>query len=104
MRNEAKRTGSSGLWLYVCNQTHRSAIAPANLKRICKRYLPGMYTIDVIDILEQPGTAKREQIAVIPTVVRRRPLPMRTVVGDLSSAAETVSGLDLQPSHVEVES
>lgn len=75
--------------------TQKGIAAFANLRRMCDQHLPGRYRIDVIDIQDQPGIAKRDQILAIPTVVRRRPLPMRTVIGDLSNVESTLSGLEL---------
>ena len=87
-----------GLWdlrLFVFNHTPRSMAAFSNLKRMCEEHLAGNYRIEVIDLLEQPQLAKEEQIVAIPTVVRRTPLPMRRVVGDLSNAQKTLHGLQL---------
>ena len=81
--------------LFVSNHTPRSVAAFANLKRICEEYVAGNYRIEVIDLLKQPQRAKEEQIVAIPTVVRRSPLPMRRVVGDLSNAQKTLRGLQL---------
>ncbi len=92
---QADPAGVIELRLYVADRTRKSVRAFANLRRICDQHLPGQCRIEVIDILEQPETARREQIVAIPTVVRRRPLPMRTVIGDLSDAARALDGLEL---------
>ncbi len=91
-----EQAGLVELRLYVSNQSRKCARAHANLRRICEQHLRGRCRIDVIDILERPEVAKREQIVAIPTVVRRRPLPMRTVIGDLSNTEKTLDGVDLQ--------
>jgi circadian clock protein KaiB len=87
-----------GLWdlrLFVSDHTPKSAVAFANLKRMCEEHLAGKYRIEVIDLCKQPQLAKEEQIVAIPTVVRRSPLPPRRVVGDLSNAEKTLRGLQL---------
>lgn len=85
------------LRLYVAGQTTKSMNAFANLKRICDARLTGRYTIEVIDLLKTPQLAKDDQILAIPTLVRKLPVPMRRIIGDLSNTERTLVGLDLQP-------
>lgn len=84
------------LRLYVAGPTAKSLTAFANLKRMCEEHLPGRYTIEVVDLLEQPQLAEGEQIVAIPTLVRRLPEPIRKIVGDLSNTEKTLVGLQLR--------
>ena len=87
------------LWqlrLYVTDQTTKSLMAFANLKTICETHLKGRYRITVIDLLKQPQLAKGDQILAVPTVVRKLPSPMRTVIGNLSDTERVLVGLDLR--------
>jgi len=84
------------LRLYVAGQSAKSVVAFANLKRVCDEYLPGKYTIEVIDLLEHPQLAKGDQIVAIPTLVRKLPEPIRKIVGDLSNVEKTLVGLQLR--------
>jgi len=84
------------LRLYVAGQTPRSATAFDNLKRICEERLKGHYNIEVVDLLKNPRLAKDDQILAIPTVVRRLPVPVRRIIGDLSNAERVLVGLDLR--------
>ena len=87
------------LWqlrLYVTDQTQKSLTAFANLKQICETHLKGRYRITVIDLLKQPQLAKGDQILAIPTVVRRLPSPVRTIIGNLSNTEHVLVGLDLR--------
>jgi circadian clock protein KaiB len=84
------------LRLYVAGQTPRSAMAFDNLKRICEERLKGHYTIEVIDLLKNPRLAKDDQILAIPTVVRKLPVPVRRIIGDLSNTERVLVGLDLR--------
>ena len=77
-------------------QTDRSLTAFANLKRICESHLKDRYCITVIDLLKQPQLAKGDQILAIPTVVRKLPKPVRTVLGALSDTERVLVGLDLR--------
>ena len=88
------------LWqlrLYVTDSTSRSLTAFANLKKLCESQLKGCYRITVIDLLKQPQLAKGDQILAVPTVVRRLPKPVRTIIGNLSNADRVLIGLDLRP-------
>jgi len=87
------------LWqlrLYVTDQTPKSVTAFANLKKICETHLKGRYRIRVIDLLTHPQLARGDQILAIPTVVRRLPSPVRTIIGNLSDTERVLVGLDLR--------
>jgi circadian clock protein KaiB len=85
------------LRLYVAGQTPKSMTAFDNLKKICEEYLEGRYQIQVVDLLESPQLASGDQILAIPTLVRRLPLPIRKIIGDLSNTERILIGLDLVP-------
>lgn len=85
------------LRLYVAGQTARSLAAFENLKKICEEHLAGQYHIEVIDLLEQPQLAKGDKIIAIPTLVRKLPVPIRRIIGDLSNTEKVLVGLDLRP-------
>ncbi len=85
------------LRLYVAGQTPRSMEAFSNLKRICEEHLKGRYSIEVIDLLENPRLAKGDQILAIPTLVRRLPEPVRKIIGSLADTERVLVGLDLRP-------
>ena len=85
------------LRLYVAGQTPRSLAAFANLKKICEQHLAGQYSIEIIDLLEEPALAAGDQILAIPTLVRKLPEPVRKIIGDLSNTEKVLVGLDLRP-------
>ena len=83
------------LRLYVTGMTPRSAQAIKNLQAICDERLAGRYDLEVIDIYQQPVLTKGEQIIAAPTLIKRLPLPMRRLVGDMSNRERVLLGLDL---------
>jgi circadian clock protein KaiB len=83
------------LRLFVTGMTPRSARAIKNLQAICQEYLDGRYDLDVIDIYQQPVLTRGEQIIAAPTLIKRLPLPMRRLVGDMSDRERVLLGLDL---------
>jgi len=89
------------LRLYVAGSTAKSAAALANLKQVCETHLAGRYTIEVIDLLENPKLAAGDQILAVPTLVRKFPEPIRKIIGDLSNEERVLVGLDVQPARRE---
>jgi circadian clock protein KaiB len=89
------KTAEYQLRLYVAGHTARSIAAIANLKRICDEHLEGRYAIEVVDLIEKPELAKRDDILAIPTLVRRLPPPLKKIIGDLSSEDRVLVGLDI---------
>jgi circadian clock protein KaiB len=85
------------LRLYVAGQSANSLKAFANLKRICDEHLAGQYEIEVVDLLKNPQLAAGEEIIAIPTLVRRLPVPIRKIIGDLSNTDRVLVGLQLRP-------
>jgi circadian clock protein KaiB len=81
------------LSLYVAGQSARSMRALANLKNLCEQHLAGRYEIEVIDMVANPSLARGDDVLAVPTLVRRQPLPMRRVIGDLSDAESVLAGL-----------
>lgn len=84
------------LRLYVAGQSPKSLVALDNLRTICEEQLKGRYEIEVIDLLENPRLAKDDQILAVPTLVRRLPLPLRRMIGDVSDTERVLVGLDLR--------
>jgi len=83
------------LRLYVAGQTPRSLRAVANIQRICSERLHGRYTLEVIDLYQQPQLAQGEQIVAVPALIKRLPEPLRVIIGDMSDTERVVVGLDL---------
>ncbi len=92
METEAKKWN---LRLYVAGQTPKSVTALANLKRICDEHMNGQYSVEVIDLMENPQLARRDQIVAIPTLVRELPSPLKRIIGDLSNTERVLVGLDV---------
>ncbi len=88
------------LRLYIAGQTPRSVTALANLKQICEQHLAGRYTIEVVDLVENPHLARGDQILAIPTLVRKLPPPIRKIIGDLSNTERVLVGLVIEPREV----
>ena len=77
--------------------TPRSARAIANIKEICEEHLKGRYALEVIDIYQRPVLTRGDQIVAVPTLLKKLPLPLRRLIGDLSDRERVLIGLDLKP-------
>ena len=84
------------LRLYVTGTTPASVRAVANIKRICEEHLQGRYELEVIDLYQQPALARGEQIIAAPTLIKKLPLPLRRIIGDMSDAERVLVGIDLR--------
>ncbi|THU40257.1 circadian clock protein KaiB [Niastella caeni] len=85
------------LRLYIAGNTPKSTAALINLKRYCEHHLANRYELEVIDLLVHPQLAAGDQILAIPTLVRKVPIPVRKIIGDLSNEEKVLVGLDLRP-------
>lgn len=83
--------------MYVAGSTPKSMAAFANLKEICERHLGGRYSIEIIDLLQNPQLARGDQIVAVPTLVRKLPHPVKKIIGDLSNTERVLVGLELKP-------
>ena len=83
------------LRLYVAGKNLKSITALNNLKLICEEQLKGKFKIEVIDLLKHPQLARDNQILAVPTLVRKLPIPVRRIIGDLSDKERVLVGLDL---------
>ena len=84
------------LRLYVTGSTPRSVDAIAAIRSLCRERLEGHYDLEVIDLRQHPQLARDEQITAVPLLVRKLPLPLRRVIGDLSDEERVLFGLDLR--------
>lgn len=94
-----RKPATSVVWdlrLYVAGETPKSVRALANLRRLCETQLAGSYRIEVIDLLKHPELAAGDQILAVPTLVRKVPLPVRKIIGDLAATDRVLIGLDLR--------
>ena len=85
------------LLLYIAGKTPKAIKALENIKKYAEEYLPGIYSIEIIDLLENPQLAEGDQILAVPTLVRKFPEPIRKIIGDLSNEERVLVGLNIKP-------
>ena len=84
------------LRLYISRSTLKSERAVKNIKHVCEQHLKGRYDLEVIDIHRHANLARDEQIVAVPTLIKRLPLPLQRLVGDMSNLDQVLFGLDLR--------
>jgi circadian clock protein KaiB len=92
---EQKKTEYYVLRLYIAGNNFRSRMAVENVKKICEEYLPGRYELDVVDIYQDQTKNPVDLVLAAPTLVKKLPLPLRKVIGDMTRKDKVLIGLDL---------
>jgi circadian clock protein KaiB len=85
------------LRLYVTGTTGKSVRAIQNVRRICEEHLQGLYDLEVVDIYKNLPLARGDQIVAAPTLIKRLPVPLRRLIGDMSDEQRVLVGLDIRP-------
>jgi len=85
------------LTLYIAGKTQKAVRSIENINKFCEEHLQNSYILEVVDLREHPELAAREQIIAIPTLIRKLPVPIRTLVGDLSDKEKVLIGLNINP-------
>lgn len=85
------------LTLYVAGNTPHSIRAIRSVRRLCAEHLVDCHELEIIDIYQQPELAEREGILAVPTLIRKEPLPVQKLVGDMTDLPRVMRGLGLAP-------
>lgn len=84
------------LELFVVGHSAKAKQAEHNLRRLCEAKIAGRYDLRITDVLEDADAAEAANVVATPALVRRAPLPVRMVVGDLSERSALIFGLGLE--------
>ena len=91
----APRAPTYELTLFVSGASALSARAVADARRLCDVQLAGRARLTVVDIHGDSDARAEQGVLVAPSLVRRLPLPVRTIVGDLSDPRKVLTTLGL---------
>ena len=83
------------LRLYIAGNNLRSQTAVENVKKICEEYLKGRYELEVIDIYQDRTKNLVDLVLAAPTLIKKLPLPLRRIIGDMTRKEKVLIGLDL---------
>jgi len=100
-RTSRPKSGKYLLRLYVTGTTVWSMRAIQNVRRICEEHLHGLYDLEVVDIYKNLPLARGDQIIAAPTLIKRLPVPLRRLIGDMSDEERVLVGLDIRRSRAD---
>jgi circadian clock protein KaiB len=83
------------LRLFVAGATARSHQAILRIRELCAADMKDNCDLQVIDIYQQPGLARANQIVATPTLIVEFPPPLRRFIGNLSNISSLFVELDL---------
>ena len=92
---EQRKTENYVLRLYIAGNNLRSQMAVENVKKICEDCLKGRYTLEIVDIYQDHSRNPVDLVLAAPTLVKKLPLPLRRVIGDMTRKEKVLVGLDL---------
>jgi circadian clock protein KaiB len=83
------------LRLFVTGATPNSIRAISNLKQICESHIKERYSLEIIDVYQDASIAEQEQLIALPLLIKKRPLPERRLIGDMSDNDRVLRGLGI---------
>ena len=83
------------LQLFITGATPNSTRAVANIKAICEQHLRGKYELEIIDVYRETEMAARNQVVALPMLIKKFPLPVRKLIGDMSKTEKVLDALGI---------
>jgi circadian clock protein KaiB len=83
------------LALYVSNHSAKTKKTIEQLKYILTHYFDEQYTLQIIDIMEDPGICVQENIFATPMLAKYEPQPLKKIVGDICDEERMIKALEL---------
>lgn len=87
--------GKLVLQLYVCGMSPKSMEAIENIQKLCSEFLEDSFQLEIIDLYKHPELASEHQIVFSPSLIKRLPLPKKTLVGTFSDSGKVIRGLGI---------
>jgi circadian clock protein KaiB len=87
--------GKLVLKLYVSGMSSKSMKAIENIKLLCEEHLKGAFELEIIDIYKNPKLALEQHIVYSPSLLKKLPLPQKTLVGTLSDTTKVLKALGI---------
>jgi circadian clock protein KaiB len=87
--------GTVVLRLYIVDNAPNSLKAVANLAAICEEFLLGRFSLEIIDVLQQPLRALADGVLVTPNLLKISPGPAANVIGNLGRRRDVLRALGI---------
>lgn len=81
------------LQLFVTGSGVLAKRAIKNIERICEHDLHGQVHVEIIDVLKHPEKAEASKILATPTLIKKLPVPLRRIIGDLTNRGIVLGAL-----------
>jgi circadian clock protein KaiB len=81
--------------LYIAGDAQNSVQAVANLRALCRTYLPERHEIEVVNVFQAPKRALADGIFMTPALIKLAPTPVQRIVGTLSQTQIVLQALGL---------
>ena len=99
MKNKSKleciSKGKIFLKLYITGMSENSVRAIQNITLLCDQYLNGRVDLEIIDIYKNPSVAEEQMIVFSPSLIKRRPLPKKVLIGTLADTEKVIKALGI---------
>ena len=81
--------------LYIAGTNLHSSRAIQHVRKLCRLLCPSQVDLEIIDLYQQPGMARHDNVIAAPVLIKISPPPRRTFVGDLSETVKVLTGLGI---------
>lgn len=81
--------------LYIAGTNLHSSRAIQRIRELCRLLRPSQVELEIIDLYQQPGMARHDNVIAAPVLIKISPPPRRTFVGDLSETVKVLTGLGI---------
>ena len=83
------------LKMYILGHSVISEKAVVNLQEFLDEMYADQYRLEIIDVLENPRVAERDNILVTPTVIKYHPTPVKRIIGNLCDRENVKQAIEL---------
>ena len=78
------------LQLYVNPSIMKHLTMARSLRRLLKQKIYAHYELRVIDTVKETDQTFQDQVFMIPTLIRKHPVPEKRIIGDLSDMQQVM--------------
>lgn len=96
MRPDGPGSASVSLRLYVADDSAPSAKARRQFDSLRKELGDEHWEVEVVDVFERPDLAEADRVLATPVLIRLRPEPRASVIGDFGDLRAVAAALDLE--------
>jgi len=74
--------------LYITGKGHKSEEIIETLRGFLTERFNDRYSLEIVDVLEDPQRAEEDMILATPTLVKSAPPPIRKIIGDFRNSQD----------------